>query len=358
MSAPEPRPPAPHEDTAFMLLLVAVSLAFGWILLPLFAPILWACVIAMLFEPLHARLLRRRPGWRTGCALMTLAVVVTVVVLPLALVLASVAREAALVYARVDSGEWNPAQYFRGVFDALPGWVLALLERFGVADFEVLQRRLTLALAQGSQTIATGALSIGQNTFEVVAGLFIMMYLAFFLIRDGERLAAVVRRAIPLAPAHKRGLLDVFLTVVRAIVKGHLLVAAVQGLLGGLAFWVLGVGAALLWGVMMGLLSLLPIVGAALVWMPVALYFLATGAVLQGLALMAWGLVVVGLADNVLRPMLVGKDTHLPDAVVMITTLGGIAVFGLHGLVLGPVIAALFVAVWQLYASRSRETPP
>lgn len=355
MTTPEPTPPAPLEDKALVLLLVAVSLACGWILLPLYAPILWSCVIAMLSAPLHRRLLQRWPGRRTGCALITLAVVVAVVVLPLALVAASVAREAALVFARIDSGEWNPAQYFRGVFDALPGWILALLDRFGLTGFDVLQRRLALAVAQGSQAIAAGALSIGQNAFAAVVGLFVMMYLAFFLIRDGERLAAVVRRAIPLSPTHKRCLIEVFLTVVRAIVKGYLLVAAVQGLLGGLALWALGVEAALLWGVMMGLLSLLPIVGAALVWLPVALYFLVIGAVWQGLALIAWGLLVVGLADNLLRPMLVGRDTQLPDAVVMITTLGGIAVFGLHGLVLGPVIAALFVAVWQLYGALRAE---
>ena len=188
-------------------------------------------------------------------------------------------------------------------------------------------------LAQGTQFIATQALGIGQNTFEFVAGLFITLYLAFFLIRDGESLARAARRVVPLAPAHQRELLQKFRTVIRATVKGNLVVAALQGLLGGLAFWVLGVGGALLWAVLMAFLSLVPAVGAALVWVPVALYFFVTGALWQGVALTAWGVLVIGLVDNLLRPLLVGKDTRMPDYVVLTTTLGGMAVLGINGFV-------------------------
>ena len=154
---------------------------------------------------------------------------------------------------------------------------------------------------------------------------------------------------MPLAAAHRRELVGKFTVVIRATVKGNLLVAALQGLLGGLAFWFLGVKGALLWGVVMAFLSLLPAVGAALVWVPVALYFLLTGALWQGAALVAWGVLVIGLVDNVLRPILVGKDTRLPDYVVLMTTLGGMVVFGINGFVLGPAIAAMFIAVWHIY---------
>jgi predicted PurR-regulated permease PerM len=144
-------------------------------------------------------------------------------------------------------------------------------------------------------------------------------------------------------------LVAMFATVIRATVKGNLLVAALQGALGGLAFWVLDVGAPLLCGVLMACLSLLPVLGSALVWLPVAAWLLVSGATWQGLALLAWGLLVIGLLDNLLRPLLVGKDTRLPDYVVMITTLGGITVFGLNGFVLGPAIAAMFVAIWHIH---------
>jgi predicted PurR-regulated permease PerM len=143
--------------------------------------------------------------------------------------------------------------------------------------------------------------------------------------------------------------------VIRATVKGSILVAMAQGALGGVIFWILGINAALLWAVLMAFLSLLPAVGAGLVWMPVALYLLATGSFIQGAILIAYGFLVIGLVDNLLRPMLVGKDTKLPDYVVLISTLGGIEAFGLNGFVIGPVIAAMFIAVWDIFSISRKE---
>lgn len=354
-ASPGPTPASALEQRMLMVLLVAVTLALGWILLPFYGPILWGTIIALLFAPLHSRLLRSLRLSRTASALLTMLAVVLIVIVPFALVTASLAREAAGVYERLQSGEWNPGLYLRGLFDALPGSVSVLLERFGWGDFDTVQRRVAAGLAQASQFIATQALGIGQNTFEFVTGVFITLYLAFFLIRDGDLLARAARRAVPLAPAHQRELLDKFSTVVRATVKGNLVVAALQGLLGGLAFWVLGVGAPLLWGVLMAFLSLVPAVGAALVWAPVALYFFVTGALWQGVALAAFGVLVIGLVDNLLRPLLVGKDTRMPDYVVLTTTLGGLATLGLNGFVLGPATAAMFIALWHIHGS-TRES--
>ena len=128
-----------------------------------------------------------------------------------------------------------------------------------------------------------------------------------------------------------------------------------QGALGGIAFWFLGVQGALLWGVLMAFLSLLPAVGAALIWVPVAVYFLLTGAIWQGVSLIAFGVLVIGLVDNILRPILVGKDTALPDFIVLITTVGGMALLGLNGFVIGPVIAALFMTLWDIFSSGKQK---
>ena len=345
------------ENLAFLLLLVAVSLAFGWILLPFYGTVMWASIIALLFAPLYRRFLQRLSPQRTVAALLTLLVVIVIVVVPFAFVSVSLAREAADVYQRMQSGELDLVRYAGRIFEALPAWLGALLDRFGLGDFGALQRRLSEVLTQGSKAIAGRALSIGQNTFDLVAELFITLYLAFFLIRDGDAVARTVRRAIPLAPEHKKELLGKFATVIRATVRGNLVVAALQGLLGGVAVWFLGVGGALLWGVLMAFLSLLPAVGAALVWAPVALFFFATGALWQGIALTAFGVLVIGLVDNLLRPILVGKDTRMPDYVVMITTLGGMAVIGINGFVVGPAIAAMFIAVWHIYVTTRPGAP-
>ena len=351
--------PTNPESRAFFVLFIVVGFALGWILLPFYGAIMWGSIIALIFSPLHRLLMTHLNCQHTLAALLTLMIVVVIVILPFALVTASLAHEAGLIYEQLVSGELKPERYFRGLFDALPDWITALLDRFGLVNFSVLQRRLSVVLTQASQFFTTQALSIGQITFDFVVQLLITLYLAFFLIRDGDDVMDAVRCALPLSVMHKRVLLETFATVVRATIKGNLVVAVIQGTLGGLAFWFLGVSGALLWAVLMAFLSLVPAVGSALVWLPVAIYFLVVGALWQGIALTVYGVLVIGLVDNVLRPLLVGRDTRLPDYVVMITTVGGMAVLGINGFILGPMIAALFIAVWRIYAmTRSGDVPP
>lgn len=351
MPASNDGPQLGTDNPAFRWLLLAVSLGLGWILLPFYGSIMWGIIIGLIFKPLHHRLHTRLRGKGTAAALLTLLLVVVVFIIPLALISASLASDAANFYQRLQSGEINAARYFRRSFDALPSSITSLLDRFGLADFDSVQRRLGEALAQASQAIATRALGVGMDTFDFIIGLFITLYLAFFMLRDGQLLARSLRHAVPMSVAHKKELIDKFTTVIRATVKGNLIIAAIQGALGGLAFWFLGVKGALFWAVLMAFLSLLPAVGAGLVWLPVAVYFLLSGAIWQSIALTLYGVLVIGLVDNLLRPALVGKDTGLPDYLVMISTLGGMVVFGINGFVLGPVIAALFVAVWHIYTA-------
>jgi len=352
----EPR--AGPERHALWIMLCAVTLALCWILAPFYSTILWSAIIAMIFAPVNVRMLSWTQGRRTLAALATLLIVVLLVMLPLSLLTAALVKQAAQVYQQLQSGEMNPQRFFGGAFGALPDWVVSVLGRFGLGDFATIQRKLSVGLSQAGQFVAAQALNIGQNAVEFLANLGIATYLAFFLIRDGEALAREARHALPLDAQTKRALFARFTTVIRATVKGNLLVAAIQGALGGLAFWFLDVSGALLWAVLMAFLSLLPAIGAALVWLPVAIYFFATGDLWQGLALVAWGVLVIGLIDNLLRPILVGKDTRMPDYVVMITTVGGMAVFGINGFVLGPVIAAMFIAVWHLRTDAQHELQP
>ena len=264
-STPDTPPDDPRgylESRALLVLLIAVSLGFGWILLPFYGTILWGAIVALLFTPLYRWWLPRLRRQRTVAALLTLLIVVVMVILPIALVAAALAQEATSVYQRIQSGAFNPAAYLQSIFDALPSWMTTPMNSLGLTDLPSLQRKLASVLTQGSQLIATQALSIGFDTFDFVARLFIMLYLAFFLIRDGDTVLRAVRRAIPLAPEIQRELAEKFATVTRATVKGNLLVALIQGLLGGLAFWFLGVQSALLWAVLMAVLSMLPAVGA------------------------------------------------------------------------------------------------
>jgi predicted PurR-regulated permease PerM len=345
------------QQRFFLLLLVVVTLGFGWILLPFSGAVFWGGVLAILFAPLYRRLLsatRKRPNSAAFIALLSILVMV---ILPLTLIGAALVDQAARVYEMISSGQLDFGAYFKQIIRALPQWLITLLERFELTDLPTLQQKLSDGAAQVSQAIGKQALNVGRYTFDFLVSLTVMLYLLFFLLRDGQALAARIRQAVPLSRKYKQRLFTNFTTVIRATVKGNVLVAAAQGTLGGLIFWFLGVQAPLFWGVLMAFLSLLPAVGAAIVWAPVAVYFLVTGAIWQGVVLIAFGVVVIGLVDNILRPILVGKDTKMPDYVVLLSTLGGMALFGINGFVIGPVIAALFIAAWDLFASADEFHP-
>jgi predicted PurR-regulated permease PerM len=333
----------------FLTLLVVVSLAFAWILSPYAGAVFWGVVLAILFTPLYTRLLRATRDKPNVAALLSLLVIIVMVILPVALIAASLFHQAAGVYALVSAGKLDFAGYFQRVLHVLPGWLVSLLDRFELANLASLQQKLSAGAAQVSRTVAARALDVGRNTFDFLVSLTLMLYLLFFLLRDGRTLGARIRQAVPLGRHYKDSLFGNFTTVIRATVKGNVLVAIAQGALGGVAFWFLDVQAPLLWAVVMACLSLLPAIGAAVVWGPVALYFLATGSTWEGIGLVAYGVLVIGLVDNVLRPVLVGKDTKMPDYVVLLSTVGGMALFGLNGFVIGPVVAALFIAAWELF---------
>ena len=329
-----------------------------WILWPFSGAIVWGTVFAIVFAPLYRALLRWMGQRENLAALAAVSLILLIVILPLILILTLVFREAAAVYSRIEAGELDFAVFLSAASSRrLPSWAAEALDHFGLADFGVVQQRLTAALARGSQLLAATALNIGQNTLDFIVSLFVALYLLFFLLRDGARLTVRIRDALPLRADQQQELFVRFATVIRATVKGNILVAAAQGALGGIIFWVLGIKSALLWGAVMAVLSLLPAIGAALVWLPVGLYFLAVGSFWQGITLLAFGVLVISSVDNFLRPVLVGADTQMPDYLVLVSTLGGLAVFGVNGLVIGPVIAALFIAAWDLFTVQRHAMP-
>ncbi|HEY4542682.1 MAG TPA: AI-2E family transporter [Noviherbaspirillum sp.] len=346
--------PALQQKT-FLALLIVVSVAFFWILLPFYGAVFWGAVLAILFAPFYRKLVGRMNGRRNLAALTTLLLCLLIVIFPLTAITLSLVKEVNLVVEMMRSGQLDFGAYFLRFIDALPAWLADALDRYGFGTVDALRARLSEGAMQGSQLFATQALNIGQNTFQFLISFALMLYLLFFLLRDGAMLSARIRHAIPLSEEHKRNLISKFTTVIRATVKGNIVVAITQGALGGIIFAILGIQGAVLWGVVMAFLSLLPAVGAGLVWMPVAIYFLITGSIWQGVILIAYGVLVIGLVDNVLRPILVGKDTKMPDYVVLISTLGGMALFGLNGFVIGPLIAALFIAAWDLLASQTHD---
>ncbi|WAD28648.1 AI-2E family transporter [Pseudomonadaceae bacterium T75] len=344
------------EQKVFLALLLVVSVAFGWILLPFYGAVFWAVILAIIFAPIQRRLLARLNARRNLAALATLFICLLVAVLPVILIAGVLVQEGTTLYKQIESGEIDIDSFVSHAKALLPASWQAQMQRFGLGDMDQIRERLASSALQGSQFLATKAFSFGQGTFQFMLSFFLMLYLLFFLLRDGRELVARIRKAVPLSDNQKRRLFSKFTRVVRATVKGNIVVAATQGALGGIIFAILGIPSAVLCGVLMAFLSLLPAVGAGVIWTPVAIYFLMKGLIVQGVILILYGVLVIGLVDNILRPILVGKDTKMPDYVVLISTLGGLSLFGLNGFVIGPLIAALFISAWGLFTSPGNES--
>lgn len=336
------------ENRFFLLSLVIVTLLFGVILKPFWGAIFWAAAITVIFYPLHLRLLDTRLGKHPSlAALITLLITLLIVVLPVLLIMTQVVQEAIGLYQGIQQGELSPGAYIDRIRTAFP-IVTELLERVGI-DAENLRQRISEFAIAASRYLAQETLNLGQNTLSFIVSLVLMLYLTFFLLRDGQKLTDLMARALPLGEDREHRLFRKFAEVTRATVKGNLIVAMVQGALGGFIFFVLGLPAAVLWGVLMGILSLIPAVGASLVWGPAAIYLYAVGDWVPATVLVLFGAIVIGLADNVLRPILVGRDTKLPDYIVLFSTLGGLVLLGINGFVIGPLIAALFMTFWDIF---------
>ncbi len=346
------------EQWFFLTLLILVSCAFIWILLPYYGALFWAVILAIVFAPMQRRLQRRYPGHDNWTALLTLLACLLLAVLPMSVLTTMLVQQAADLYQSIQSGQINLDEYLGRIKAMLPEPLVRQLNTSGYGNVENIRRELAAGALHTSQLLASQVYSFGQGTFEFVLSFGIMVYTLFFFIRDGRDTVVRLYTGIPLSHTRKRRLFSRLTRVVRATLKGNIVIALSQGVLGGLIFAILEIPEAFLWGVVMAFLSLLPAIGAGIVWGPVALFYFLNGDPLKALILTAFCVLVIGLVDSLLRPVLVGKDTRMPDYLVLVSTLGGLAVFSLNGFILGPLIAALFISAWSLFADGGQDRRP
>ena len=339
----------------FLLLIGGVSYWFFDLIQPFLMPVFWAVVLAIVFNGLHVWLKRKFPERPMLAATLTTLTITLTVLLPLSLFVLAVIKEAASLVQLYESGELDPTLLISWFEERTPAARL-LADDYGV-DFNQIRDGIQTGVATAGQWLANQALNFGQNFLGLAVDFFLMLYFLWFFLKDGKVIVDYIVRALPLGDRDEIALFDRFATVSRATLKGTLIVAAVQGTLGGLLFWFLGIDGALFWGVVMTLLSLLPVGGAALVWVPAAIIMAVQGSYGKAIIIVAFGALAIGLVDNLLRPLLVGRDTKMPDYLVLIATLGGIAAFGLAGFVIGPVVAALFLTVWEMMMREFQEQP-
>ena len=345
------------EQGGFFVLLGLVTVGLIIIVWPFASALLFAALAAVMFQPLYKRIAYLRPGHANQAAIATLLIITIAVILPAFIIGSIVVEQAASIVFAFRDGRIDAAAWLLQIRDTLPQGVQAQLTRSGWGDVEGLQIRAREFLSESAGVIASYAVAIGGSALGFVLSFAVGLYVTYFLLRDGRQIGRTVVAGLPLEREIADRLAEKFLSIVRATVKGSVIVGLVQGALGAVTFWIVGLPSAALFGVLMALFSLVPALGPAIVWIPAAFWLLASGEVWQGLVVIGSGVGVIGLADNVLRPILVGRDTGIPDWIILVSTLGGIAVLGLAGIVLGPLMAGLFLASWSILKEQREAAP-
>jgi predicted PurR-regulated permease PerM len=335
--------------------LLAVLLAALYVCWLMFQPflnvLLWAGVLSVVFYPMHRRILERTKKPSLAAAGSTLLVVL-LILLPISFVTVAVVRELTAAAAAFQASDhtWS---------NSMPPWAVWLLDRAGQyvdIDREAARKFLADRMQTWGAALAASTLVVVGGAVGAIAQMLVVVFTLFYFFRDGERLRLAAYEMVPLQRVQWHDIITRTRDVIGATVYGVLAISAIQGVLGTFIFWSLGLPSPILWGVVMFFLSMIPMAGAFLVWVPAAAYLALTGALVKAGILVVWGLVVIGGIDNVLSPRLVGRRARLHELLIFFSVLGGLQVFGVLGLVLGPVVVAMTLALIEM--ARQAGQPP
>ena len=330
----------------FLVFLVLVSAAFFELIHELLMACFWAAILAIIFNGVNTWILHKLNGRKSWAALGTMLIILLTVITPMFLVTLAVIGESSSLYEALQSGSLDPEGMVESLKDLVPA-IESFFGRFGVPADQIDERISTFS-AELVQNLGSRVVQTTQNAINFIIQFSLMLYLLFFFVRDGISIVDSVKKALPIGDEIEEKIFSRFAQVSRATLKGTLVVAIIQGSIGGITFAALGIPGATMWGVIMILLSLLPVGGSMFVWVPAAIILYANGDTGKALILVIVGALFIGLIDNLLRPRLVSRDTKMPDYLVLLATLGGLAQFGLTGFIIGPVIAALFITCWEI----------
>lgn len=355
MSKQEPHETSALQHWSFLLLLVGVSVLFLWVVWPFMGPVMWAALAAIMFQPLYRWCLRTCRGRRNLAATLALFFIFVAVLLPALWIGSLVIGEAIALVNKVRANPIDVDGVFQSAFAMLPEPLQRMATENGWTDMTIMQDRVEGFLGESAGIIASQAVSIGSGALGFFLSFGIGLYVLYFLLRDGKRIGETILHSAPVEREIADRLADRFLGIVRAVIKGSGVVGIVQGTVGGIVLWMAGVPSPLLLGVLMAILALIPAVGTALVWIPAGIWLIIAGELWAGIFVLGAGTVIISSIDNVLRPILVGRDTGIPDWIILVTTLGGISLAGFSGIVIGPLVAGLFLASWSILQEQRAE---
>ncbi|MDX2472289.1 MAG: AI-2E family transporter [Candidatus Krumholzibacteria bacterium] len=343
------------SKSVLLMLLAIITVVFFSMIKAFLMAVLLAGIFSSLTQPLYKRLLSRFGGRAPAASIVTLLLIVLVIILPLGLLLGIVTGEAIKVGNAVTP--WVQDKLTNP--DQIMVWLQNQPFYDRVAPYQ--DNILTKAgemVGLFSKFLINSLSAATTGTVQFLFMLMIMLYSMYFFLIDGYKLVDLMLYYLPLEDHEERRLLEKFSSVTRATLKGTAAIGTLQGSLAGIAFAAVGVPSAVFWGAIMVVLSIIPGIGTALVWLPAAVILIAGGHLAKGIFLAVFCGLVVGSVDNFLRPRMVGKDTELPDLLILLATMGGILMFGALGLIIGPIVAALFVTIWEIYGDVFQDVLP
>lgn len=333
------------RHVVFFGLLIIVSIAFLYLIRPFAYPLFWAAIIAGIFYPLHDWLTRWTKSPNISSTL-TLITVVFVILIPLSIIGTLLDGQSIDLYNSLD----NNRSAINTNIQNITEWVKnnQLTEKFNIND-KILAERMSEITRTVVNFVFEGLKNWTQNSLAFLAQTVIMFYTLFFFLRDGKKMLKFLMRLCPLGDNNEAMLYEKFTSTAGATLKGTVIIGLLQGMLGALLFWATDIQGAIVWGLVMAAASILPPFGTGIVWLPAGVIMLITGNYIAGIIILASGILVIGTIDNFLRPVLVGKDTQMHPVLVLMSTLGGILLFGITGFIIGPIITSVFIAFWQIY---------
>jgi predicted PurR-regulated permease PerM len=335
-----------------LLIVLAFALYLCWLMLqPFVNVILWAAVLAVVFYPMHRRIRARVGSPSAAAAISTLAVIVLILI-PVTFITIAIVRELAGAADSLQAG----VQQLSGPTLPGVGWVIERLRGYVQIDPVDAQKFVAERLQTWGAALASSTLVMVGGAVGAIVQMALVVFTMFYLFRDGERIRHASYDMLPLERVQMHDITTRTRDVIGATIYGVLVIAAIQGTLGTIIFTILGLPSPLLWGVVMFFLSMIPMAGAFLVWAPAAIYLALTGAYIKAIVLVAWGVLVISSIDNFLSPRLVGKRARLHELLIFFAVLGGLEVFGVLGLVLGPVVVAVTLAIIEM--ARQSYRPP
>lgn len=332
------------QSTLFLSLLFFSTILFLWLIGSYLMPVFWALVLTIVFYPLYKKFVSYTKGRTSLASFLTILIMLITVLVPIYILGGLIINEAITLYLNLTQGGNMPVVDIVSKFQTL----LSPLERFGINTTSLHAQIIALTQKSVAQ-IGLYTIAIGKFTIQTLMDIFIMMYIMFFTLRDGEKMGARIIHAFPLGNDKERMLFDRLIKLVQAMFKGTFIIAIIQGLIGAILFFVVGIQSAFLWAFVMSIFALVPAIGPVVVWVPIGVILILSGAVWQGVVVLLVGAIIISSVDNFLRPALVAKGAAMSDLLIFISIIGGLTLFGMAGIIIGPIITALFLTMWQIF---------